>query len=89
VAPKIPAEQSLLPSDLPETPFAANLALDRVAREEVEEAKEEVSEKASEKALERLRKAIAAVERDIGASRPRHCGSRAKSSSPAGDSGRA
>jgi predicted ribosome quality control (RQC) complex YloA/Tae2 family protein len=63
--PKIPAEQSLLPKDLPETPFAVNLALDRVAREEVEEAKEEVSEKASEKALERLRKAIAAVERDI------------------------
>ncbi len=63
--PRIPAEESLLPPDLPHTPFAANYALDRVAREEVREAKEEVRERADEKALERIRKAIGAVERDL------------------------
>jgi len=63
--PKIPAEEALLPADLPEEPFAFNLALDRIARAEVAEAKAEVLEKASEKVVERLRKAIAAVERDI------------------------
>ncbi|HEX5137696.1 MAG TPA: NFACT family protein [Planctomycetota bacterium] len=63
--PKIPAEESLLPGDLPDEPFAANLALDRLARAEVGKAKEEVLEKAGEKAVERLRKAIGAVERDL------------------------
>ncbi|MCK6459459.1 MAG: NFACT family protein [Planctomycetes bacterium] len=63
--PRIPPEESLLPPDLPDAPFASNLALDRLAREETQEAREEVREKADEKALDRLRKAIAAVERDI------------------------
>jgi predicted ribosome quality control (RQC) complex YloA/Tae2 family protein len=64
-APKIPAEASLLPAELPEGPFAANLALDRVAREEREEAQGEDAERARERVLMRLRKAIEAVERDL------------------------
>lgn len=63
--PRIPAEESLLPTDLPDVPFAVNLALDRLARVEVAEAKEESAEKADEKAVERLRKATRAIERDM------------------------
>lgn len=64
--PKIPEEESLLPADLPDGPFAANLHLDRLLREESGEAKEESAEKAREKVVERIRKTISAVERDIG-----------------------
>jgi predicted ribosome quality control (RQC) complex YloA/Tae2 family protein len=64
--PKIPDEESILPADLPQGPFAANLALDRLAREERTEAKGEEAEKDREKVLVRLRKAIEGVERDLG-----------------------
>lgn len=66
-APRIPEETSLLPPDLPTAPFAANHALDRLARAESQVKEEEVAEKAGEKIAERLRKTIAAVERDLGA----------------------
>jgi len=66
-APRIPPEEaSLLPRDLPATPFAANHALDHLARAESKAKEQQVTEKAGEKLLERLRKAIAGVERDIG-----------------------
>lgn len=63
--PRIPAEVSLLPADLPSAPFAANFHLDRIAREETGEAKEEDAAKVTERVVERIRKAIAGVERDI------------------------
>jgi len=63
--PKIPAEESLLPADLEAHPFAANVALDRLAREESLKAAEDDTEKAGEKVALRLRKSIATLERDV------------------------
>jgi len=64
-APKIPDEPSLLPADLPEGPFAANLALDDLARGEAEGVAEQRDERARERAAARVRKTIAAVEGDL------------------------
>lgn len=66
-APRIPPEEaSLLPPDLPATPFAVNHALDRLAKEESQAKEEQATEKAGERMVDRLRKTMAAVERDLG-----------------------
>lgn len=64
--PNIPEETSLLPGGLPDTPFAANHALDRLARVESQATEEKAVEAKGEKVVERIRKTIAAVERDLG-----------------------
>jgi len=60
-APKFREEQSLLPSDLADEPFAANLYLDRLVREEVSTKREEVDEKKRERVLDRVRRALKKV----------------------------
>ncbi len=65
-APRIPEETSLLPHDLPDTPFGANHELDRLAKAESQATEEKAAVHAGEKVVERLRKTIAAVERDLG-----------------------
>jgi predicted ribosome quality control (RQC) complex YloA/Tae2 family protein len=64
-APKIPAEESLLPPGLPDEPFAANLAIDRLFREEAAGADDEKAGRQRERLLARVKKALAAVDRDL------------------------
>jgi predicted ribosome quality control (RQC) complex YloA/Tae2 family protein len=64
-APKIPPEVSLLPSDLPDEPFAANHALDRLARAEQAQALSEQDEAERGRAVARLKKTRGAVARDL------------------------
>jgi predicted ribosome quality control (RQC) complex YloA/Tae2 family protein len=64
-APKIPEETSILPPDLPEGPFAANLELDRLARAEAASSGAEEGERDRERVLARIRKSMAAVEQDL------------------------
>jgi len=63
-APKFRDEESLLPSDLNDGPFAANLHLDRLVREEVTSAREQVDEKSRERVLDRIRRALRKVDED-------------------------
>lgn len=61
-------DPSLLPDGLPEGPFAANLHLDRLAREEEAAAPPGDGEaKERERAIERLRRTVEAVRRDLAA----------------------
>jgi predicted ribosome quality control (RQC) complex YloA/Tae2 family protein len=63
--PKIPAEESLLPANLPDEPFAVNHALDRLARAESEAAADEKTERDLSKIIARIKKARAGAERDL------------------------
>ena len=64
-APKIPPEVSLLPPDLPDEPFAANHALDRLARAEQAQASTAQDEAERGRAVARLEKTRGAVARDL------------------------
>lgn len=66
-APKIPAEASLLPADLPDEPFACNHALDRLARAEQARATAEQDEAQRARAIARLKKTRGAVHKDLRA----------------------
>ena len=66
-APPIPDEPSALPPDLPDQPFAANHALDRLFRAEADEAAGAKEDKEAVQVLERLRKARGAADKDLRA----------------------
>jgi len=63
--PHFPDEASLLPDELPDEPFAANLALDRLARGEQDVASGEAARRRQEKTLARLRKARSGAHNDM------------------------
>jgi len=64
-APGFHDDESLLPDDLPRTPFAANHHLDYLVRTEASAQAEERDEKALEKTVARIQRALDGVERDL------------------------
>jgi predicted ribosome quality control (RQC) complex YloA/Tae2 family protein len=64
-APQIPPEESLLPADLPDEPFAANLALDRLVRAAQADADDEQDRKRRQQAAARVRRTHRAVAQDL------------------------
>ena len=58
-------DKSLLPDDLPPTPFAANPHLDRLMRAEASAQAEETDEKARQKTVARIQRALNGVEGDL------------------------
>ena len=64
-APNFPADDSVLPDDLPDDPFAANHHLDRLARGGVSEEKRAKEEQRRAKLLDRVRRARSKAERDL------------------------
>lgn len=63
-APKFREEDSLIPAELPDEPFAVNRFLDGLAREEVSSARKETDEKKRERVLDRVRRALKKVDDD-------------------------
>jgi predicted ribosome quality control (RQC) complex YloA/Tae2 family protein len=62
--PRFPPDDSIL-KDLPDEPFAANHALDRMMRADAQEGVRERETKDRQKVLDRLQRAIGGVERDL------------------------
>ncbi|MHC4959748.1 MAG: NFACT RNA binding domain-containing protein [Planctomycetota bacterium] len=60
-----PPQESLLPADLPDEPFAANHALDALARGEATEAAGQRDERDQQQVVKRVQRALDGVEQDL------------------------